>query len=276
MTVFAFWNVARRASGEAIGRLCHDHDVDVLLLAEADGAPADLAHVINRVGDPSRPLWEVQRFESRLRAFTRFAPGCLTPAFDDRHVKMMHLRPPIGRQVLVVAAHLPSKLYADDDDQSYRVRQMRIDIEAQERLARHSNTLILGDLNADPYEPAIAAADGLHGVMDKEVALRRTRTVQGQTRTFFYNPMWSRLGDDSHGPPGTYWYPGTAVVSHFWHTFDQVLLRPDLLPCYDPARLIVPRQLGDTPILSSDGGAGLSDHLPLVLDLNLEKGTVNG
>jgi hypothetical protein len=32
------------------------------------------------------------------------------PIFDDGHVKMLELRPPIGVSLLIVAAHLPSKL----------------------------------------------------------------------------------------------------------------------------------------------------------------------
>jgi endonuclease/exonuclease/phosphatase family metal-dependent hydrolase len=104
------------------------------------------------------------RLASRVRAFTRYAPGRLVPAFDDPHVKMLHLHPPIGLPLLIVAAHLPSKLRGDDQDQGYRIRRLRSDIEAQEARSRHQNTLVIGDLNVNPFEDALTAADGLHGV----------------------------------------------------------------------------------------------------------------
>jgi hypothetical protein len=119
------------------------------------------------------------RLASRVRAFTRYAPGRLVPAFDDPHVKMLHLHPPIGLPLLIVAAHLPSKLRGDDEDQGYRIRRLRSDIEAQEARSRHQNTLVIGDLNVNPFEDALTAADGLHGVMDKPLANRPARVVQG-------------------------------------------------------------------------------------------------
>jgi len=185
---------------------------------------------------------------------------------------MLDLQPPIGLPLLIVAVHLPSKLHAGDNDQELRIRQLREDITAQEARSGHQNTVVIGDLNVNPFEDALTAADGLQGVMDKKVAARPARTVQGRPWDYFYNPMWSRLGDDSPGPPGTYWYVGSGQVTHFWNTFDQVLLRPGLLPCYDPARLVVPDRAGDYPIFrESGGGADLSDHLPVILGLSIEK-----
>jgi hypothetical protein len=277
MAVLMFWNTGRTASSEAIGRLCREHDVDILLLAEAETASPLLAAEINRAGGLTRTLWELPRLGSRIRAFTRYAHQFLEPAFDDRHVKMLHLRPPIGRPLLIVSAHLPSKLRADDKDQSYRIRRLRGDIETQEAGRGHQNTVVIGDLNVNPFEDALTAADGLHGVMDKTVAGRPARTVQGKAWDYFYNPMWSRMGDDSTGPPGTYWFAGSGVVNHFWNTFDQVLLRPALLSCFDRARLLVLDRIGDDAILNvGQGGKGLSDHLPLVLDLAIEKEPSDG
>jgi hypothetical protein len=40
--------------------------------------------------------------------------------------------------------------------------------------------------------------------MDRSIANNIARVVQKQRYEMFYNPMWSRLGDASEGPPGTY------------------------------------------------------------------------
>ena len=167
MAVLMFWNIGRRDNTAAIGRLCREYEVDILLLAEAETAPAALAADINRAAGLTRMLWELPRRGSRIRAFTRYDPGLLLPAFDDPHVKMLHLRPLIGVPLLIVSAHLPSKLRADDEDQSYRIRQLRQDIEDQEKRSGHQNTVVIGDLNVNPFEDALTAADGLHGVMDE-------------------------------------------------------------------------------------------------------------
>jgi exonuclease III len=277
MVTLMFWNTNGRHSGEAIGHLCQEHNVDVLLLAETETGSARLVTEINGVAGAKGTFWELPRRESRVRACTRYAPGVVRPTFDDGHVKMLELRPPIGLPLLIVAAHLPSKLWAGEEEQKYRVRGLRQDIVRQEAHLGHQNTVVIGDLNVNPFEDALTAADGLQGVMDRVVAARPARTVQGQAWDYFYNPMWSRLGDDSEGPPGTYWHAGSGLVNHFWNTFDQVLLRPNLLSCYDPAGLVVPTQAADQMILGrASGAAGLSDHLPVVLALSIEKETGRG
>ena len=64
---------------------------------------------------------------------------------------------------------------------------------------------------------------------------------------------------------------GSGLVNHFWNTFDQVRLRPSLLPCYEASRLIVPDKIGGRPILRMAGMDGFSDHLPVIISLAIEK-----
>lgn len=271
MAVLMFWNLGGRQNATAIHDLCQAYDVDVLLLAEAAAPSTEFMAALNGPRGTPRPLWELPHLESRIRAFTRYPPQCVSPAFDDAHVKILHLRPPIGRPLLIVAAHLPSKLWAGKEDQQYRVRQLRGDIAAQEAKFGHQNTVIIGDLNANPFEDTLTAADGLHGVMDRNVAMRRPPRIRGQSWDYFYNPMWSRLGDGSPGPSGTYWRAGTGLITYYWNTFDQVLLRPALLPFYDPATLVVPEEAGGHRILGDGNGNALSDHLPITIELAIEK-----
>lgn len=276
MVVLLFWNTNGCTDGHIIGQLCREHKVDVLLLAETEIGSAELTTEINQITSVGRTFWELSHWDSRsrVRALTHYTPDLVLPVFDDPHVKMLAIRLHAGRPLLIVAAHLPSKMWPEPEDQSYRVRQLRVDIEREESHVGHRNTVVIGDLNLNPFEDALTAADGLHGVMDRKVALREPRVVQGRRWSYFYNPMWSRMGDDSAGPPGTYWYSGSRLVNHFWNTFDQVLLRPELLPCYDPAGLIVPTRVADRDILPQPGGGpGLSDHLPVVLGLSIDEET---
>jgi len=83
--------------------------------------------------------------------------------------------------------------------------------------------------------------------------------------------MWSRLGDESAGPAGTYFHRDSGVHSLFWNTFDQVLLRPDLLPFYRPDRLKVLARVGERELADEHGvDHSVSDHLPIFLELATE------
>lgn len=275
MAVFLFWNVGGSDVGSTIADLCAEHDVDVLILAEASMGVAEATNHLNRSREA--PFWEFRPVDSRVRFFTRYPPSCFQQVFDDGRVSIRNLRPPIGAEVLIAAAHLPSKLHSGDQDQYYRIRRLRADLEEAEAQVGHRNSIVIGDLNINPFEDAMVAADGLHGVMDKQVARRVPRAVNGRSWDFLYNPMWSRLGDESKGPPGTYYYARGGLVSYFWNTFDQVLLRPDLLPYYHEESLTIISRIGGRDILTlaREGGSG-PDHLPLVIKLSIEREQGNG
>jgi Endonuclease/Exonuclease/phosphatase family len=213
MAVLMFWNLGRTDAGEAVATVCREHAPDIVILAEAPVCTAELLRHLN--ADDAAPFWEFRPVPSKITVFTRYPRGCIRQVFDDGRVSIRNLRPPIGAELLIVAVHLPSKLRADDGEQYYRVRQLRADVEAAEAQVGHRNTIIIGDLNANPFEDCLAAADGLHGVMDRQVALRQSRTVQGRAWSVFYNPMWSRMGDASVGPPGTYYYARGGLVTCF-------------------------------------------------------------
>jgi len=154
-----------------------------------------------------------------------------------------------------------------------RVRGVRSEIDRAEKKAGHKNTIIIGDLNMNPFEEAIVAADGFHAVMDKSVAMKRARMVQGLEYDFFYNPMWSRLGDNSQGPSGTYYYNAAgALINYFWNTFDQVLIRPELIEFFDHSSLKVLTEIdGQSLIKKQSIDSDFSDHLPLIVTIDVEK-----
>ncbi len=103
MAALMFWNTNGRDTGQAVGELCREHEVDLLLLAETETASARLVTQINDVTGTERTFWELPHLESRIRALTHFPPGMVRPVFDDGQVKMLELVVPThiaGRPIL--------------------------------------------------------------------------------------------------------------------------------------------------------------------------------
>ncbi len=91
---------------------------------------------------------------------------------------------------------------------------------------------------------------------------------------FFYNPMWGKMGDNSQGPPGTYYYNDSSYANLFWHTFDQVIMRPDLLEYFSDESLQVLDSIKGVSLVSPDGIPDTSigsDHLPILVTLQIEQ-----
>ena len=142
--------------------------------------------------------------------------------------------------------------------------------EVEEREGHH-RTLLLGDLNMNPFEAGmVAASGGLHAVPSRRVAQRGERTVQREKYRFFYNPMWNLLGDRGDAG-GTYYFEHAEPICYFWNMYDQVLLRPALLEGFRPEQVKIVTEVGGVPLL--DGGRVdkdvASDHLPVVVELEM-------
>ena len=164
--------------------------------------------------------------------------------------------------ILLVNVHLRSRERATASDISFDCFSLRDDILRVERGRGHRRTLLTGDFNLDPFDIGLCDRRAIWGTMDRRLASRR-QTHDG----VFYNPMWSRQGDDSPGPPGTYSRSSDDHHDYAFHTFDQVLIRPELVPHLE--KLEVARQLGDTALVSDADipRKEVSDHLPLIVEL---------
>ncbi len=174
-------------------------------------------------------------------------------------------------EILLAAVHLHSKLHRSQEEQAFAAGEVAADIARVERREGHSRTIVVGDLNMNPFEHGLVAATCLHATMDRRIALRGSRTVDQKSRPYFYNPMWSLLGDASLGPPGTYYRSESGHVAYFWHMFDQVLIRPELLAGFDNNTLRIIDTDGTGSFLKDTGTPDErvgSDHLPILFQLN--------
>ena len=270
MTTFLFWNTNRKELLEPIADLARAHRIDVLILAECDIAVKLLLERLNR--DSPAEFHFPPSLCEKIRIFTRFSRRFLKPAWESERMSIRRLVLPARTEILLAVAHFPSKLFWSDESQSFECTDFSTFIREQEARVGHVRTLLVGDLNMNPFEKGLVSANGFNAVMTRELALRRSRTVQKREYPFFYNPMWSHFGDGSPGPPGTYYYDRGEHVNYYWNIFDQILVRPDLLPHFKRDGLEILTAAGSRSLLGGKGrlNAGeCSDHLPLLFRLDL-------
>jgi hypothetical protein len=271
MTTFLFWNLNKKPLSSLIAKLVEEHDVDILIFAECLMKPDVLLPYINRADRQ----WAYSPSDSceRIKIYTRFSPEFIKPVLDGREFTTRHLTIPDKIDILLTAIHFPSKLSWSDASQAMRIVEVASKIRIAESRVGHLRTVLVGDLNMNPFEDGIISANGFHAVMSKMVAGKQSRVVQGERYPFFYNPMWSLFGDAPQEPPGTYYYT-SGLISFFWNMFDQVLIRPELLSSFSHDNLNILTSAGNTSLLTSDGRPNskmASDHLPLLFSLDLQK-----
>ena len=269
VTRFLFWNINRKPLAGLVADLAEIHQVDVVVLAECDTDPSAMLQALNRAPEtgfhyPNAGLCR------QITVFTRFSGDSLEPVSETERTSIRRLTLPARKPVLLAAAHLPSKLRWLEESQKFECVELARQIAAAEQQAGHHRTILVGDLNMNPFEAGVVGAAGLNSVMSRRIASRGTRTVQGREYRFFYNPMWSHFGDAKSETAGSYFYDAGEHVNYYWHLFDQVLLRPELAERFDPSRLSIVKSVGGVSLVTADGrpdGANVSDHLPLVFEV---------
>lgn len=270
MLTVLFWNVGRRSLADRVARIAHGRNADLVILAEC----ANSGWVTRRLNErPAGTVYFPVATASRLTIYTRFDAQRLSTVAETTYYSIRELAGVSGLRdsLLIAAAHLASKREATDQSQSQDAAQLARAILAAEDRTGHTRTVLLGDLNMNPFEFGASAGGCLHGVMTRDVARLGTRTVREREYRFFYNPMWQFFGDGSSGPPGTYFYWKADEQCFFWNMFDQAMIRPALLDRFDAGGVQILDTDGIDALLGPNGRPDPrgSDHLPILLRLNV-------
>jgi len=272
VTKFLYWNTNRKPLTREIGTLVRAHEVDVLILSEYPSNPVSMLQCLNSGAQADFQF----AFDEckRIRIFTRFSSSFLRATYQDDRVSIRHLTLPAQRQILIVAVHQPSKLFWSEDSQALQCPELSRTVIDQETKVGHRNTVLVGDLNMNPFEKGLVSANGLNAVSSRQVASRGSRKVLSRQYPFFFNPMWAHFGDQRGQPPGSYYYDRAELVNYYWNVFDQVMVRPDIMDRCDGEGIKILTTAGDASLLRDDGtpnSKDFSDHLPLLFEIQLKE-----
>lgn len=280
MTRILFWNLKKQDLSREVAALAKDKSIDLILLAEAGGQPDSYRRELG-LQIPAEPFEtpftyygareKKERRTARLHILVRNSHTFWSTRLEEERFVIAAYEPPARRGILIAVAHLQTQSYFKTSSIAAECRKLARRISELEQKHETQRTLVVGDLNLDPFDEGIIGADSLHGVSSRELARKRSRTISGQEFRYFYNPMWNLFGDQ-RGTPGTYYYHRAEYNTQFWHIFDQVLIRPELLDEFNLGSLELPTQASGQSLLGGDGTPDsnrFSDHLPLVFEINL-------
>ena len=176
----------------------------------------------------------------------------------------------------LIGAHLHAAKNLNEHDRAEWARKVVADVRLIEGKIGHTRTILVGDLNMNPFDRGLVDTTVLHATMSRSMTHLVQRLKHRRDHLPFYNPMWSLLGDrtGSELAGGSYFhFKSQALSSHFWQMFDQVLLRPDLMDSL--TRLEILESDGEDSLLTPldrPKSVAIVDHLPLWFELTLPLG----
>lgn len=272
MISFLFWNLNKKDLRNEIASLALQYDIDILMFAECEIEPGNLLYVLN---PPGRVYYEYSPGScEKIKIFSKFPHEFIEPICEDKpRLTIRHINLPdkIESDILLAVTHLVDKDNFQPGDQLKEASEMENHIRVIEKQIGHSRTILVGDLNMNPFDDGVVG--GFHSVMSRKIAMRRKgkRIIQNKEYPLFYNPMWGLFGDGTRGPPGTYYFDSPGHIAFFWHMFDQVLIRPALLDKFDSKDVLILDSDGIGQFLSKTGRPkqNKSDHLPILFKLEI-------
>jgi hypothetical protein len=272
MAAFLLWNVRRSQPTDAlVHALVRNHQIDVVLLVEYPFGLSQLPALLLAEGLVKRRSWD--RFGVFVRTSHRFRR---LPFRLGTRIDVWNWAPPSGQEGVVALLHGLDRRHYDDSTRRLFFRRVVDALHQREEKQNHRRTIIAGDFNAQPFESAMSAADGLHAIGLRSIKSAGKRKVRegGAPREFFYNPMWRLYGQPPDREAGfaTYHWGSPQAHQLCWHMLDQVVLRPGEISRFPENRLEVVVQVGGVPLLDVDGLPDFrtaSDHLPIIFHWDL-------
>ena len=260
-----FWNINKKNLTDELEELSQEIDPDILFLGESEISVGNTLLALNRY--KTKYFYNEDLICTKIKMFSKY---------DDRNVMPIKSNPRYTvREIIVpsypifnlMSLHFQSKVNWDSHDQAAHSMELNATINDFERKKGSKMTLVIGDFNMNPFDFGMVQTTGLHSVMSRDVALKQSRIVDGKQYPFFYNPMWSFYGEYGKGDVnGTIYNTLSKPINYFWNMFDQVLIRPDLIPYINEDELEIISQLSNNRSLLKKSNIidnSISDHLPI-------------
>lgn len=257
------WNTNKKSPDIAICQIAAQVSADLVFLIEYSGCTTNLAASLSSA--TATGYVAAPSMNGKLCCLHNNSSLDLSEIYYHKRFSVRRLR--IGNALaLICLVHGVDAMHNSLEARTERAREMMSDLRRLHRDQSAVGIIILGDLNLNPYDSPMNQASVFNAMMTKGCASRRGRTVQGHYYDFFYNPMWSLLGDRNPGPPGTLYYTGNQGF-YGWNMYDQVLLHYALVDHLAEIKIL--DSIGSVNVANSRGqpDRSYSDHFPLFFAL---------
>jgi len=263
-----FWNVNNKDLTQLVCSLATATTADVVVLNENSVSSNSTLRELKAAVSPD---FLVPNFisEKRFHCFRRKARLDMSEVHNGfrTSVRKLHLG---TQQILLMLVHGVDIRNYDTESRQEFAHLLSSEIQLVQEQQGTEKVLLLGDFNMNPYDRGMNLAAGLNAMMTKECVKQGVRRHLNKNYDFFYNPMWSLLGDLTDGPAGTV-YDTSNQGPYGWNMLDQVVIHHSIVNMFDSVRILT--SAGNYSLKDDNGrpdSRNASDHFPILLTLREE------
>ena len=258
-----------------------DLEIDVVILAEASVEDANLLARLDAGGRAFRAMPAPNKY---MKIYAGYPDGFFSGwNRDEGRLCLRGINFPDYPEIILGAVHLKSGLHSERSERREHAIPAANAVRVTQRRFDHARAIIAGDFNLNPYDEGLLLPSGF-GAMTSKTLVKKHVKYRGDRFSRFYNPCWRFLGrPPDQGPAGTYYWPAHRAFNIYWNCPDQVLVGHDLLDRFpdDGLRCLaaIPGKSGGRPLIRETEQHWyldqISDHLPLVFDLDLSSEVIH-
>lgn len=209
-----YWNTHGFKEFEVYKELLIDYSPDIFFTSETnEDLFLDLSSTFESVGyvHIENPGCE------RIKIFIRNNLTC------DLGIQSKFYSTIIVNDITIISVHFPSQMNHHMDALRNNLRRFRNIIDEEIGSSTEKSILVIGDVNVNPYEPAMINFDGF--MATNSISARKSiKSIDDERREPYYNATWRLYSDNIF--PGTKKFPRPSGSSYDiieFHLLDQVL-----------------------------------------------------
>lgn len=270
------WNINKKNLVQELKESIIENDTEIVIVIESENL--DTEYLLSLLKKYGKKFKKKEIFPKSKDIILLSSSAKKVFVYKEEKYFSMYKIHDKGKKVLLVATHLSSAMYSSEIARIQRANDLAKTIEKLEdvcNMETHNageksyQTIIVGDFNLQPFSAGIIGKHGFNAIMDPYKALKPIRKKDGSTAKFYYNPMWHLMGKHD-SVLGTYYYDADQDDnSFFWYTFDQILIRPELINdfLWDEFKII--DCIGDKALIKGNriNKNRFSDHLPIKFEI---------
>lgn len=261
-----FWNISKRPVARYVVQCATEWDADIVCIAEHENVDSD--ELCKELGAGYRWINSAGGCDV-VRMFAKSTVSDIRVLEKDRYI--VSTLTCGGSRYAFATTHLPDRRNNPKPDKRCRlIRRMVADIRDYEEKEGVVGSIVMGDFNANPFDPELVSLDTLNATLFLEVVKRLPQREEGgEVFPVWYNPVLRALNEESMSYGSFYMPDGVPPI--YWHCLDQVVVSSSLAERVSNITYV--RTIGGQNLMAeARPRKSISDHLPLVVAIDGRRG----